>query len=87
MFPRSLHVFAYDFSIIFTSCSGIKEDTRYLTPIPQETILAHRRDMPINNKLDAATVAQRFLRNSRLDYEELPPVVVVEKINLEEAHQ
>ena len=43
--------------------------------------------MPIRNKLDAAIAAQALLSSTRLEYEELPRVMYVENLPLEEVHE
>ena len=72
---------------VIASCSVIKEDASYLTQIPQATILAYRSDMPITSKLDAAIDAQAFVQTSRIEYEDLPRVILVEKSSLDEAYR
>ena len=75
------------FSIMIASCTDTRGDTSYLTPIPQATILAHRSDMPINSKLDAAVDAEAYVQTSYIQYEVLPRVILVEKSGLDEAYR
>lgn len=44
------------------------EDMAYLTPIPQETLLAYRSETPITNKLQAVIAARINLAATRLHY-------------------
>jgi len=43
--------------------------------------------MPINSKLDASIDAQAFVQTSRIEYEVLPRVILVEKSSLDEAYR
>jgi hypothetical protein len=61
------------------------EDTAFLTPVPQETLLAYRYDTPITNKLQAVISARANLLSTRLHYDTPPGIVSVEKLNLESA--
>ena len=63
------------------------EDTVYLTPIPQETLMAYKETMPITSKLHAVIAAQAILGTTRMHYTAPPQVVLVEETNLGDAHK
>lgn len=73
--------------MIALSGCGLREDSTYLTPIPEATIYAYHEDLPIENKLQAVIAAQAELGTTRFDFEDLPAVRSVEELKLEKAQQ
>ena len=76
--------------IIFAFSSTLNstiEDNTYLTPIPYETISAYIEEYPIDNKLEAVIIAQRyFLTGSRKEFTQgFPKVKSVERMKLSDA--
>ena len=63
------------------------EDTTYLTPIPEATLVAFQAGAPIETRLQAAIAARASLGSTRLSFAAEPKVVSVEELNLAEAHQ
>lgn len=69
--------------------SNPTEDTLYLTPIPQSTLLAYSLQItpPISTKLQAVILARRQLMTTRLVFTGEPVVVSAEEMSLDEALQ
>ncbi|GAB4580796.1 MAG: hypothetical protein Fur0022_35380 [Anaerolineales bacterium] len=71
---------------VLSSCTQA-EDTTYLTPIPQATLLAYPESTPIQTKLQAVISARLLLLEIRIEFAEPPRVLSVEQVSLEEAHR
>jgi hypothetical protein len=69
--------------VILISCSNLTnqptatDDSRYLTPIPEETLAAFRAGTPIESKLQAVIAARVYLSSTRLRYSASPAVISV----------
>lgn len=63
------------------------EDTTYLTPIPEATLLAFREGKPIENKLQAATAARRALGYMHFVAVGTPTVLFVGEMSPGEAYR
>jgi len=61
------------------------EDQSYLTPIPENTLLAYRAGTPIANKLQAVIAARALLSTSRMEDLQTPVVLSVERMSMAEA--
>lgn len=71
--------------VIVSSLMSKAEDNIYLTPIPESTWSAYRRDAPINSKYDAVIVATQQIHSWRLVFTQgEPKVVYAEKMNVED---
>ena len=78
-------------TISMVACSTVvpqpTDDTTYLTPIPEATVFAFEADGPITTKMQAAMIALRSTMGGHFGFIELPKVISVEKININEAHK
>jgi len=78
-----LVVISLSLVIVLASCSNIKhtttptEDATYLTPIPDETLVAYQEGIPITNKLQAVIAARAYLETTRLHSTTEPKVISV----------
>ncbi len=87
-------ILACVFFILIAGCSGTgiaptpTEDTSYLTPIPEATLIAFRRGASIDNKLQAVIVARIELM-SPIHFKPVgtQEVLFVEELNLSEAYR
>lgn len=61
------------------------EDTRYLTPIPESTLMAFRLTPPVTSKLQAVIFARQELGTTRLHFLAPPSVYLVEETTLDKA--
>ena len=91
IFKTVLFILAFGSILFSMGCSGIStenkptEDTSYLTPIPEATRKAFKYDSSVTNKLDAAIVALSRSNVGHFVFTQLPTVISVEKISLDEA--
>jgi hypothetical protein len=68
-----------------TNFNYSKDDTTYLTPIPMETLNAHKNLYPIDSRLDAVIAAQKEIGYSGYRSEGTPRVIYAERLNYDEA--
>lgn len=74
---------AMSFIVATANCTGLAataaatENTLYLSPIPQATLAAYRRESPIETKLQAVIAARVYLGATRLRFADEPRVVSV----------
>ncbi len=71
--------------IVTAGCAS-REDTSYLTPIPEATLKAHRSGSPIRTKLEAVIAGRSQLLITRLIQLDTPAVVSAEEMSFEQAN-
>ena len=63
------------------------DNRTFLTPVPEETLLAFRFGSPVSSELQAVIAAQVSLGATRLRYTEAPTVVTVEQASYGEVRE
>ena len=86
---KSFVMFCCGFICLVTliSCANAAEDKRYLTPIPESTLMAFREGTPVTDKLQAVIAASAEIPSSRMESLQPPAVIFVEQMTLAEAQK
>ena len=71
--------------VLTAGCRRI-EDSRYLTPIPEATLAAHRIGSPVETRLDAVIAGRKLLESQQAKWVDTPMAALVEEMTYAEAN-